>query len=88
LQKNFAIAAQDYLLKKVSSIIEYELFPDNNSVHSLEYWSEEEGQYPPQMSLSPLPCEPTYRMTVKIPTTNGEKEQSKTLKTSNNVEVS
>ena len=36
---------------------------DNNSIVSLEYWSDEEDRYPPQMSLSPPPCESRFRKT-------------------------
>ena len=64
------------------------MFFDNNSLHSLEYWSDEEGQYPAQMSLSPLPTESTYRMTTaKNPTTNTEKGPLKILGTNHDVEV-
>jgi hypothetical protein len=77
-------------LEKVSSIIQSEVFPDNSSVNSLEYWSDEEGQYLPQMSLSPLPGEPTFRkttQTVKEPKQYEEKEYLRNLKTSDYVEV-
>ena len=40
---------------------------DNNSVNSLEYWSDEEGRYPPQMSLSPIPGEAKFRKTTPKP---------------------
>ena len=78
----------DGLLEKVCNIIQHEMFFDNNSLHSLEYWSDEEGQYPAQMSLSPLPTESTYRITPGKNTTtvNTEKELLKALRTNNEVE--
>ncbi|XP_028391197.1 uncharacterized protein LOC114516044 [Dendronephthya gigantea] len=51
------VNARDSFVEKVSNQ------SDNNSMISLEYWSDEEGRYPPQMSISPPPCEMTFRKT-------------------------
>lgn len=66
------ITVQNDFFEKVSSILQSETFSDNNSVTSQEYWSDEEQQYPPQLSLSPPPREPTFHRATK---TNQEKKK-------------
>ena len=63
LLTSFVFVARTSFLETVNNIIQSEVHSDNNSVNSLEYWSDEEGRYPPQMSLSPIPGEAKFRKT-------------------------
>lgn len=60
-------------------------------MNSLEYWSDEEGRYPPQMSLSPIPGEPKFRKATQKPKETmkyTEKEYPRNVKTdAKNIEV-